>query len=115
MSLSRLSVTGVRNLHPVTLSLPRINILFGDNGSGKTSLLEAIHLLGLARSFRSIRLNPVITYEQPACTVFGQSSFRISTVEPWASPEIAVAKSEFVSMGRAFALPPSWLTPCRCS
>ena len=73
MSLSRLSVTGVRNLHPVTLSpSPRINILFGDNGSGKTSLLEAIHLLGLARSFRSIRLNPVITYEQSTCTVFGQ-------------------------------------------
>jgi len=42
MSLSRLSVTGVRNLHPVTLSpSSRINILFGDNGSGKTSLLEA--------------------------------------------------------------------------
>jgi DNA replication and repair protein RecF len=28
--------------------------------------------LGLARSFRSTRLNPVIQYEQPACTVFGQ-------------------------------------------
>lgn len=73
MSLSRVSVTGVRNLHPVTFSpSPRINILHGDNGSGKTSVLEAIHLLGLARSFRSARLLPVIQYEQPACTVFGQ-------------------------------------------
>ncbi len=73
MSLSRITVTGVRNLHPVTLTpSPRINILFGDNGSGKTSLLESIHLLGLARSFRSLRLNPVITHEQPSCTVFGQ-------------------------------------------
>lgn len=73
MSLSRITVTGVRNLHPVTLSpSPRINILYGDNGSGKTSLLEAIHLLGLARSFRSPRLLPVIQHEQPACTVFGQ-------------------------------------------
>ena len=73
MSLSRISVTGVRNLQPVTLSpSPRINILYGANGSGKTSLLEAIHLLGLARSFRSTRLQPVIQYEQPACTVFGQ-------------------------------------------
>ena len=72
MSLSRISVTGVRNLQPVTLSLsPRINILYGDNGSGKTSLLEAIHLLGLARSFRSTRLNPVISHELSACTVFG--------------------------------------------
>lgn len=73
MSLSRLSVTGVRNLQPVTLSpSPRINILHGANGSGKTSLLEAIHLLGLARSFRSLRSTPVITHEQPRCTVFGQ-------------------------------------------
>ena len=56
MSLSRITVTGVRNLHPVTLSpSSRINILHGANGSGKTSVLEAIHLLGLARSFRSTR------------------------------------------------------------
>ena len=58
MSLSRITVTGVRNLHPVTLSpSSRINILHGANGSGKTSVLEAIHLLGLARSFRSTRLH----------------------------------------------------------
>ncbi|MET1079554.1 MAG: DNA replication/repair protein RecF [Pseudomonas sp.] len=73
MSLSRVTVTAVRNLHPVTLHpSPRINLLSGDNGSGKTSWLEAVHLLGLARSFRSLRLNPVIQYEQPTCTVFGQ-------------------------------------------
>lgn len=73
MSLSRISVTGVRNLQPVTLiPSPRINILQGDNGSGKTSFLEAIHLLGMARSFRSTRLNPVIAHELANCTVFGQ-------------------------------------------
>jgi DNA replication and repair protein RecF len=73
MSLTRVTVTAVRNLHPVTLSpSPRINILYGANGSGKTSLLEAINLLGLARSFRSARLQPVIQHEQSACTVFGQ-------------------------------------------
>ncbi|WP_217475679.1 DNA replication/repair protein RecF [Stutzerimonas stutzeri] len=73
MSLSRISVTGIRNLQPVTLNpSPRINILHGDNGSGKTSFLEAIHLLGMARSFRSTRLNPVIGHEQSSCTVFGQ-------------------------------------------
>ena len=73
MSLSRISVTGVRNLQPVTLHpSPRINILHGDNGSGKTSLLEAIHILGMARSFRSARLNPIITHDQVSCTVFGK-------------------------------------------
>lgn len=73
MSITRLTVTAVRNLQSVALSpSPRINVLHGFNGSGKTSVLEAIHLLGLARSFRSARLTPVIGHEQPACTVFGQ-------------------------------------------
>lgn len=71
--LSRVAVTGVRNLHPVTLSpSPRINILFGANGSGKTSFLEALHLLGMARSFRSLRASPVIGHELESCTVFGE-------------------------------------------
>ena len=73
MPLSRLSVTGVRNLHPVTIQpSPRINLIYGDNGSGKTSLLEAIHILGLARSFRSTRLQPVIQHSLEACTVFAE-------------------------------------------
>lgn len=73
MPIQRLSVTGVRNLQPVTLTpSPRINILSGANGSGKTSLLEAIHLLGLARSFRSVRLQPVIQHTLQSCTVFAQ-------------------------------------------
>ena len=73
MALTQLHVTAVRNLHPVTLSpSPRINVLFGANGSGKTSLLEAIHLLGLARSFRSTRLHPVIQHQHTQCMVFGQ-------------------------------------------
>lgn len=73
MSLLRLTVTGVRNLQPVTLQpSPRINILHGANGSGKTSLLEAIHLLGMARSFRSQRLQPVIQAEDNGLTVFGE-------------------------------------------
>ena len=73
MPLKRLSVTGVRNLQPVTLHpSPRINLVYGANGSGKTSLLEAIHLLGLARSFRSTRLQPVIRHGEDACTVFAE-------------------------------------------
>ncbi len=72
MAVSRLSITGVRNLQPVTLDLsPRINILHGVNGSGKTSVLEAVYLLALARSFRSSRLQPIIQHEENACTVFG--------------------------------------------
>lgn len=73
MPLVQLTVAGIRNLEPATLvPSPCINILYGANGSGKTSLLEAIHLLGLARSFRSHRMSSVITHEQDGCQVFGR-------------------------------------------
>lgn len=63
----------MRNLYPVTLSpSPRTNILYGDNGSGKTSVLEVIHLLGPARSFHSAHLQSVVQYEEAACTIFGR-------------------------------------------
>ena len=80
MAISQLQITGIRNLRPVTLlTSPRINILYGDNGSGKTSVLEAIHLLAMARSFRSTRLQPMIQYEQNSCTVFAQIQRNDST------------------------------------
>lgn len=73
MSLARLVVAGIRNLQPATLlPSPRINILHGDNGSGKTSLLEAIYFLGMARSFRSLRATMLITHHMSECTVFGE-------------------------------------------
>lgn len=73
MKLASLSVEGVRNLTSVSLeSLARVNIFFGANGAGKTSLLEAIYLLGMARSFRGVQLQPVIQRKIAACTVFGR-------------------------------------------
>ncbi len=62
----------MRNLAAVTLTpSSHINLLYGANGSGKTSLLEAIHLLGLARSFRSSKIKPIIQQDQARCAVFG--------------------------------------------
>jgi DNA replication and repair protein RecF len=72
MSLRRLEVSGLRNLRNASLEdCGRINILVGPNGSGKTSFLEAIYLLGLGRSFRSSRLTPIINYDTDAVTVYG--------------------------------------------
>lgn len=71
--IQQLTITGVRNLNSAFLQpSPFINILYGLNGSGKTSVLEAIHLLGLARSFRSTRIKPVIHHGSDRCTVFGR-------------------------------------------
>lgn len=73
MPLASLSVTDLRNLRQVALSLhERLNILYGDNGSGKTSLLEAVNLLSVGRSFRNPRPRPIINYEASRLTVFGE-------------------------------------------
>lgn len=64
MSLSRLIIQNFRNLHSVDLDLsPQFNFIIGANGSGKTSLLEAIFYLGHGRSFKSHLSNRVIHYE----------------------------------------------------
>ena len=71
MYLSKLDVRGIRNIKQASLGpSSAINIIYGRNGSGKTSLLEAIYLLGRGRSFRTPRLNPVINADSPDCMVF---------------------------------------------
>lgn len=73
MQLNRLHIHSVRNLQEVLLHLhPQFNVFTGCNGSGKTSVLEAIHLLGVGRSFRARQIQSVITYEQPALACFGE-------------------------------------------
>lgn len=54
MHLRALSIENFRNLAQVTLEPhPRFNIFSGDNGQGKTNLLEAAYLLATLRSFRT--------------------------------------------------------------
>lgn len=73
MPLIRLAVSNLRNLLQVDLQPgSRVNILFGANGSGKTSVLEAINLLGLGRSFRTHRVKPLIRYGEDRLVVFGE-------------------------------------------
>lgn len=72
MSLTRLNVKHVRNLVDVQLQpCSGLNLIVGDNASGKTSLLEAIHLLGMGRSFRSLNIKHVINQEASSLLVFG--------------------------------------------
>tara|TARA_R110002110_G_scaffold205066_7_gene417050 strand:+ start:184803 stop:185942 length:1140 start_codon:yes stop_codon:yes gene_type:complete len=75
VALTRLQVNHVRNILKADLeSLAQVNVFFGRNGSGKTSMLEAIHLLGMARSFRGNSIKPLISHNHPSCTVFGKVS-----------------------------------------
>lgn len=56
MALASLHVRGFRVVGDTRLELvPGANYLFGPNGSGKTSLLEAVHYAATGRSFRTRR------------------------------------------------------------
>ncbi|TCK16893.1 DNA replication and repair protein RecF [Thiogranum longum] len=65
MPLSSLTIEGFRNLDSMTLSFSTgVNLFSGQNAAGKTSLLEAIYVLGRARSFRSSSLDRAIAHGQ---------------------------------------------------
>jgi len=48
-----------------------VNVIVGNNASGKTSLLEAIYFLGRGLSFRAARPGPMIRYGASEAVVFG--------------------------------------------
>ncbi|MCC5878504.1 MAG: DNA replication/repair protein RecF [Idiomarina sp.] len=73
MLVERLVIEKFRNFSQLNLELaPRINMVCGANGSGKTSLLEAIYCLGFGRSFRTHQIKQVVQDNQDAFTLFAQ-------------------------------------------
>lgn len=69
--IQRLMVDRFRNLESVDLTLsPGFNIFFGVNGSGKTSLLEAIHVLSVGRSFRTHKIDPLVNRGEKDFLIF---------------------------------------------
>ena len=65
MAISFLRIGNFRNLSAVQITpvLQGLNIISGNNGSGKTSLLEAIFYLSHGKSFRSSVANRLINHE----------------------------------------------------
>ncbi|WP_298625593.1 DNA replication/repair protein RecF [uncultured Legionella sp.] len=75
MILTDLKIHHLRNISQANLSLnSRFNFIHGSNGSGKTSILEALYLLSCGHSFRSREIAPIISLEQQALTVFSRFS-----------------------------------------
>ena len=74
MLLQHIRIERLRNLDLVSLDdLQPFNIFVGANGSGKTSILEAIHLLATGRSFRTYTPKHYIQHQQKDTLIFAQS------------------------------------------
>ena len=83
MSLVELSVANVRSIEAAELQIPKgLTLLWGDNGSGKTSLLEAIFLLGRGRSFRTRNSERLIRRGQDHLRVIGRIDRGQGRIDP---------------------------------
>ncbi|SEI52195.1 DNA replication and repair protein RecF [Allopseudospirillum japonicum] len=73
MTLERLDIHSLRNLQPTRWQPnAHINVVYGANASGKTSLLEAVHILGLGRSFRHKSLLSSIQHQQDSLHLYAK-------------------------------------------
>ncbi len=65
MLVRALKLTGFRNLVATVVEPgPRFNVISGNNGQGKTNLLEALYAVCTLRSFRTSRLRDLIHIDQ---------------------------------------------------
>lgn len=76
MSLTEVQIQGVRNINNIKFQPSSgLNIIVGPNGSGKTSILEALYILSRARSFRTQNINKVISYNKNHLVAFAELTF----------------------------------------
>ncbi len=74
MTLIKLDIYAVRNIQKETINpAPTINFIVGENASGKSAFIEAIFILGRAKSFRSTSIKSVINFAQDHLIVSAQT------------------------------------------
>lgn len=65
MHITQLHVENFRNLNSQVVPFsPKINLITGENGAGKTSLLEAVYFLGRQRSFRTAKPKDIVQQDK---------------------------------------------------
>lgn len=75
MKLRRLEIQNLRILRALAIHpSPTLNLFVGPNGSGKTSLLEGIYVLGLGRSFRTRHIKEAVAKDSKGLVAFGELS-----------------------------------------
>lgn len=81
MALTQLNINGFRNISQASvLPADGINLIIGANGSGKSSVLEAIHYLGLGRSFRTHLTSRVVQHGEKDFTLFARCQVPASSL-----------------------------------
>ncbi|HLM71872.1 MAG TPA: DNA replication and repair protein RecF [Polyangiaceae bacterium] len=90
--LEGLSVREFRNLARVDIEpAPRMNVVSGSNGHGKTSLLEAIYFAATSRSFRTHRTGDLIRHGAAVASVKARFTEHKGDLHPLSREQTAAA------------------------
>lgn len=83
MLIKNLRVLNFRNITQLTIDChARFNLMTGKNGAGKTSILEAIHIMATGKSFRTHLPSRFIAHNHPTTTITAQVLTSKSTELP---------------------------------
>ena len=73
MILKKLSILNYKNIREATLELsPKMNCYIGQNGVGKTNVLDAVYYLSFCRSATNPIDSMVIRHDEPFCVIEGE-------------------------------------------
>ncbi|MDH5425359.1 MAG: DNA replication/repair protein RecF [Gammaproteobacteria bacterium] len=73
MSLAYLESQGFRNIKQLGIEpCPTVNLIYGDNASGKTSLLETIYYLAHGRSFLTNKIKDIMNVDAQRMHIFSK-------------------------------------------
>lgn len=79
MELTHLTIRNFRNLAALEIDLPpRGSVVIGENGQGKTNLLEAIYYLVLFRSFRGVKDRELVRFGEAGFFIAGDGGSRVT-------------------------------------
>ena len=89
--ICQLQIDRLRNIECSKLEFsPTYNLIYGQNGSGKTSLLEALYILGHGKSFRGNRTQSLIQHGKDRFVLYGEA-----LLEDHATYNIGVEKTAY--------------------
>lgn len=72
MTLVSLKLENVRSFERKTLNLTQRSVIIGANGTGKSTIVEAIRILSVGKSFRTSRFDEIIHFEAPYLRLIGE-------------------------------------------
>jgi DNA replication and repair protein RecF len=70
LTVESLSVRGFRNIARADVDFgARFNVIAGENGQGKTNLLEALYVVATSKSFRTAKMNELVGFDAELASI----------------------------------------------